>query len=282
MTALSDAPVWHAATKPPPLVGDDVHVWRFELDQPDDVRARLEVLLSSDESSRAARFVHPQLRNRFVTSRAFLRLLLATYLDRPAAKIEFLNTPNDKPAVAGGASGIQFNLSHSAALALVAVCRGRPIGVDLECHEVAIDYEELSERFLSPTEAAALQALPSEQRKIGFFTCWTRKEAYVKALGLGLGVPFDSFDVSVIWDQPRLLAARHSGADVRIWQLANIEAGDGYCAALAVRDSLGRIWHGEWSPGLAIMNAVENFASGTKPISFHARPCASPRLGPSP
>src|SRR6185503_1727872 len=97
---------------------------------------------------------------------------------------------------------LEFNLSHSGALALVAAARGRPVGVDVERHRPGVETLEIAARFFTPRELGALRALDADGRVAGFFLCWTRKEAYVKARGEGLTVPLDAFDVSCTPGEP--------------------------------------------------------------------------------
>lgn len=171
----------------------------FTLDVPADERAALAAVLSPEERARAARFHSPEHGARFIVAHARLRQLLAPLLDIAPPDIEFIAGEHGKPALAGAAAGsdLQFNLSHSGALGLVGWAQGREIGVDVEIWRAMNDEAALVRRYFSPAEIAAYEALPPAQRTEGFFNCWTRKEAYIKAVGRGLGLPLDSFDVSI-------------------------------------------------------------------------------------
>jgi 4'-phosphopantetheinyl transferase len=150
-----------------------------------------------------------------------------------------------KPLLTGG--DIEFNLSHSGGYALVAVSRGRNVGVDVEKIRADIEIENLSSRYFSTGEISELMALPPEQRMVGFFQCWTRKEAYIKAQGLGLSLPLDGFDVSFSAGEPAVLrATRPDAGEAAQWSLLSLDVDLEYAGAVAVRgkDLDFRFW--EW------------------------------------
>lgn len=225
---------------------NEVHVWRASLvSRPD--RHLLWQVLSEEERSRAGRFVFDRDREHFVVARGLLRRLLGRYLDRDPASIEFRYSAFGKPELSGAlaAEGFRFNLSHSGGLALYALAREREIGVDIEQFRDNLDEMEIAERFFSRAEVAALRALPPSAENKGFFTCWTRKEAYIKAKGEGLSTPLDRFDVSLAPGQPaRLLMTREAPEERERWSLREIDPGPGYTAAIAVEghDWKLRLW----------------------------------------
>ncbi len=152
--------------------------------------------------------------------------------------MRFAYTTYGKPLLADetGASGLRFNLTHSHGLALLAVTRGREIGVDVERIRDNLEGEKLAERFFSPREVAALRSLPPELRREAFFHCWTRKEAYIKAVGKGLSLPLDQFDVTLHPGEPAaLLATRHDSEEAQRWSMRSLAPGEGYVGALARR-----------------------------------------------
>jgi 4'-phosphopantetheinyl transferase len=218
---------------PPPglaLAGDEIHVWRASLDQPAGRHEEMWRVLSADERRRAGRFHFERDRWRFVARRAFLRAILGLYLDQDPAQVQFFYGSHGKPALAVGddAAGLEFNLAHSGALALYAFACGRAVGVDVEQVHPIADADDVATRFFSAQEKAAYSQLPPGQREMGFFLCWTRKEAYVKALGEGLARPLGSFDVSLAPGEPaRLLRAPG-------WSLISLEPAAGFVGALAV------------------------------------------------
>ncbi len=160
---------------------------------------------------------------RFTVAHGRLRLLLASVLGMAPGEIEFAAGRHGKPYLAGVAAGsdLCFNLSHSGDVGLVGWAQGRDIGVDVEVWRPMRDEAALVRRYFSPAEIAAYEALPAAGRTEGFFNCWTRKEAYIKAVGRGLGLPLDSFDVSLDSGAGACLL-RPSGLcdDGRLWSLA--------------------------------------------------------------
>jgi 4'-phosphopantetheinyl transferase len=163
-------------------------------------------------------------------------MLLGAYSGLPPTALRFQYGPQGKPFLEG--SDVQFNLSHSGNLALFAFARSRALGVDLEATDRAVEGDALAARFFSPAENAELAALPPEVRQAAFFACWTRKEAYIKATGLGLSLALDSFDVSVAPGRSaRLLATRPRAEEATHWQLTDLSVGPGYAGALCVAGS---------------------------------------------
>lgn len=221
------------ATDDNSLEAGDVHVWRARLDPAASEVAACWSLLSADERARAERYRFERHRRRFVVARGTLRKLLGRYTARPPADIVFRVTEYGKPVLDGG-EGLQFNLSHSHELAVYAFA-ALPVGVDVEHLRPVEDALDIAARFFSPREVADLRALGEDRRARAFFACWTRKEAYIKALGQGLSLPLDSFSVSLELERPAL---RHAGGDPeewRRWTIANVEVGEGYAGAVAVR-----------------------------------------------
>lgn len=170
----------------------------FSLEIPTAQRAELEPLLSESEAVRARRFLAPLHGQRYLVAHARLRQLLAQTLQQDAQSLEFTEGPHGKPELGGAAtaSGLKFNLSHSGAMGLVGWSWRRHIGVDVEVWREMRDDAALVRRYFSPAEIAAWESLPPTERTEAFFNLWTRKEAYIKALGLGLSLPLASFDVS--------------------------------------------------------------------------------------
>ncbi len=181
-------------------------------------------LLSPDELDRAARFRLPQLRDRFIACRSFLREILAGCLNVAPAAIEFTYNAHGKP----GVRGLHFNLSHSGSMAVYAVSRTREVGIDIE--RVDPKFEgNIPEHFFSRAEIAGLRSLPRDAQLEAFFRCWTRKEAYLKARGEGLAIGLWSFDVSL--DEP----AKFLGG-VEGWSIEALECDDGYAGAVVAKD----------------------------------------------
>jgi 4'-phosphopantetheinyl transferase len=140
-----------------------------------------------------------------MVARGALRCILAAYARCEPGVLVFRKGPHGKPALTGPGEDIPFNLSHTGGLALVAIAGIGRVGIDAETVRSGIEVEDLSRRFFAPEEADEILALSPDARLAAFFTCWTRKEAFVKALGGGLSVPLDGFQVSVRSDQPARL-----------------------------------------------------------------------------
>ena len=147
------------------------------------------------------------------------------------------------------AEGLCFNLSHSHGIALYAITCGREIGIDIEYFRPDVEVEKLAERFFSPREAAVLRALPEHLRKEGFFNCWTRKEAYIKAEGKGMSIPLSAFDVSLTPGEPAaLLRTESHPQETSRWSLQALSPEPGYTAALAVKGHDWELKCWQWTP----------------------------------
>ncbi len=225
---------------PSALAAGDVHLWSTSLDRSPAEVARMRQTLSPDELERADRFRFEKDRTAFVSARATLRRILAGYLSIDPASLQFGYGAHGKPFIEGEPDGLTFNVSHSHALAVYAVGRNRKIGVDVE--HIRPDYagEDIARRFFAPGEVDRLLALAPEQRAVGFFLCWTRKEAYIKARGEGLSHPLARFEVSLTPGQPAaLLETLDDPDEAARWDLRDVETPEGYVAAVAVE---GKDW----------------------------------------
>ncbi|MEO5579860.1 MAG: 4'-phosphopantetheinyl transferase superfamily protein [Gemmatimonadaceae bacterium] len=220
----------------PLLRPNEVHVWRVLRDVRESVGAGLWEMLSPDERGDAGRFRLAVERRRFVAARGVLRTLLGAYAGMAPGTLRFQYGPAGKPSLACGAGAAappDFNVAHSGPLALIAVARNRALGVDLEEMLPLMEADALADRFFSAAEKVALRALPAERRLRGFYSCWTRKEAFIKATGEGLSRRLDSFDVSV-GQHAALERVVDDPAEASRWSLRDIPIGAGYAATLAV------------------------------------------------
>jgi 4'-phosphopantetheinyl transferase len=240
---------WRCPPEPLTLGSDEVHVFRAGLDQP---AARLQSLfatLAADERARAERFYFQRDRSRFVAARGVLRTILSCYLALKPSELRFDYGAQGKPAVANSCGRmLRFNISHSYSLALVAVTWGREIGVDLERVSAEVAKEQVAERFFSPREVAELRSLPVERHTEAFFQCWTRKEAYIKARAVGLSLPLDQFDVSLVPGEPvALLSTQGDRDEASRWSLRELVPGPSYFAALAVEGHDWQLRTWQWT-----------------------------------
>jgi 4'-phosphopantetheinyl transferase len=230
----------------------EVHVWRVALELSRGNLDRLQQTLSADEQSRAARFRFPRDQRHFVAARGALRTILGTYLAIEPSRLRFLYSPFGKPHLDAPWDwrGLRFNLAHSDGLALVAVTRDRDVGIDLERSRTDFPWEGIAARFFSPREIDGLGSLPPASRCAAFFSCWSRKEAYVKARGEGLLVRLDHFDVSVApEDPPSLLNTYDDPPEAARWGLKDLAAAAGYAAALVARGQDWRLQCWQWDGG---------------------------------
>src|SRR5262245_39263963 len=233
MTVLHQA--WCQPPEELPWPHDEVHVWRATLAWPEAAAHRLEQYLAADERDKMQRFRREKDRRRYLVGRGLLRSLLGRYLDVSAQALRFETTAAGKPHLASGQKQLQFNLAHSGEYVLFAIADGRAVGVDVEEINDDLDAREIAAHFFSPDEQRELEALTGRLKIEGFFACWTRKEAYVKARGEGLSLPLDQFDVSLRPGEPaRLIATRPDPTEASRWQLSGLGVADGYKAALAV------------------------------------------------
>lgn len=205
---------------------------------PEVVRAAT-ALLSDSERQRASRFSFDRDRRRFIVARATLRRLLAARLDVRPETIELVYGPHGKPALGGhfADSGLRFNVSHCDDLAVYAFSYRREIGVDVEAVHWLPDAEEIAARFFSARENEVYRALDPLDRPLGFFNCWTRKEAFIKALGDGLDHPLDCFDVSLAPDEPaKILRVENTTGERCGWSMESFIPMPGFVAAVVTEN----------------------------------------------
>ena len=228
--------------KTPELPLNTIHVWELPLLLPESLSFEFASVLSQDECERAARFHFERDARKFTVTRGSTRSILADYLRQTPRDLRFEYSQHGKPSLHDSSSDLRFSVSHSGDFALVAVSRELEIGVDIEKIREDIETDKLSERFFSQAERAAILSLAPERRIPSFFRCWTCKEAFLKAQGIGLSRSLDSFDVEVDPDQPaRLLATRPNQSEAREWILYDVETPSGYAAALAVAGPVSEI-----------------------------------------
>lgn len=220
------------------LEKDEVHLWCIDLHKVAIAESRWGKVLSEDEITRAQRFKFAMDRQNFMAARGLLRILLGSYLTQDPKELSFVYGKSGKPSVVQnhGPRVMHFNVSHSGARALIAIARGRPLGVDIEQMRENVDCESLARRYFSRSEEAALCELEGSERRGAFFRCWTRKESYIKARGGGLSLPLHAFDVSVSpTEENVLLATRPDASEAALWSICAVQAGEGYEAALCVK-----------------------------------------------
>ena len=234
-TLTSDDFVPRGADHALQLPTSELHVWAIPLDLPAAEVSELSHVLSEDELSRAARFRFVLQRRRYIAGRCALRSILAAYVGKRARALKFFYGPQGKPYLAWPDRGVQFNFSNSEGHAICAVMRGTEIAADLEMVRDLSDYETIAKQFFSPGETEALLSLPLGSRQEAFVNCWTRKEAFLKALGSGLALPLDSFEVSLRpGDHARLLSVGGNSAEASGWTLISMSPLPNFVASIAV------------------------------------------------
>jgi 4'-phosphopantetheinyl transferase len=228
-------------------LNNDVYLWHVNLDRSAREVIALRQILSQDERERASRMRAPGLENRYIVCRATLRLVLARRLSRQPDALRFDYSAAGKPELADVATHrVHFNVTHSRDAAKIALCEGTPLGIDLEYVRPDFATTEVAERFFSNAERIALREVPKNEKAVAFFRCWTRKEAFVKAIGTGIGFPLDQFDVSIDAESPdALLAVRNDEGATRRWLVRDLPAEPDFAAALAVARTSGKILTGE-------------------------------------
>ena len=216
-----------------------MHVWSLPIEASSAVVAKFELFLTPDERRRAEGFRFENLRHSFILTRGALRVLLGCYLHVPPAKIPIEYGSKGKPRLAESELGT-FNLSHSGGLAVFGFAETGEIGIDVEQIHPLADLLDIAQRFFCPAETAELISLPANQREHAFFRCWTRKEAYIKALGEGLSVPLDDFQVTLRPGEPAGIIQIAGDANAAAtWRLYDLELSPGHVATLAYH-GLGR------------------------------------------
>jgi 4'-phosphopantetheinyl transferase len=217
---------------------DEVHLWRASSDVTGDELVHLASTLTVAELERSVRFRFDRDRARFVAARGQLRALLGRYLDTRPSEITLTKGRYGKPQLDAGRGWLRFNLSHSDGVAVFAVALDREVGIDLERIRVDFPIEDIARHNYSPRERADLALLPEADRCGAAFGCWTRKEAYLKAVGTGLALPLDAIEVGVEHGAPvRLLDSDGEGC----WSIHAFDAGPGYAAAVAVEGRPGKV-----------------------------------------
>ena len=219
------------------IPANEVHVWFVDLDVSEHCCAQLESLLSPYERSRAARFRFRRDCLRFIATRGRLREILSGYEATSPESLQFVCNAYGKPFLQG-ASRLRFNLSHSESLAAIAIAKDREVGIDIEARKPELATDEVSEISFSPAELQCLREHPEPLRAHEFFKYWTLKEAYIKAIGLGLSYELHDFDVTPEFGRPNaLLRDRRDSRAAHSWTLSPIGAPAPFAAALCYSGS---------------------------------------------
>ena len=237
---------WERAEARAPAPGE-VHLWRIEVDRGAHGSPEVGPPLDDEELERARRFHFESDRDRFVTCHVAMREILAAAAGIAPSEVEYRYGSHGKPDLEP-ARRIHFNLSHTRGLAMIALTCDGPVGVDVEVVRHEDPPLEVADRFFSPAEVRELEATPDSGKAWAFFRCWTRKEAFIKALGEGLSRDLQSFDVSLAPDRgARLVATRPDADEAERWRLIEIDVGPDHAGALVTSGTFDRLrtWHYE-------------------------------------
>jgi 4'-phosphopantetheinyl transferase len=232
----------------------EIHVWRAILDLPISSVLEPYQTLSVDEKIRADRFRFERDKNRFIVRLGILRTILGYYMAVKPGEVQFCYGCRGKPRLQDGVgkTGIQFNVSHSEGLALYAFCQDHEVGIDIERIREIPEVKHIVQQFFSVRERIAFGALPNRKKRGAFFNCWTRKEAFIKAIGEGLYQPLDTFDVSLTPGEPaRLLRIDGNSEMASRWFIKDLKPAGGFVAALAGEEKGPEIRCWQWINGSA-------------------------------
>jgi 4'-phosphopantetheinyl transferase len=232
------------------ISADSTHVWLLACRQSPEVLDELLSVLDAEERRRADRYRFEADRNRFIASRGALREVLAAYLQCAPRDVLFSLAEHGKPHLAEPCDrSLRFNLSTSGDWAMLAVTLGREVGVDVERINSERADRGIVSYYFAPGEIQALEAMDEADWLQGFFNCWTRKEAFIKATGEGLSRPLDSFEVSLQPGQPAsLISFQGCRQAAKRWRMAELAEVPGYASALVVAGSIGQIHSFIWTP----------------------------------
>lgn len=227
-------------------LNEKTHIWRLLLEFKQEKLEYFKSTLSKDEIDRANRFIFDKHRKHFIAARAQLRFIIGKYLNIQAEELNFEYNEFGKPFIKD--HPLFFNLSHSHKMALLALNVKSDLGIDIEWKGRQIKYLEIGERFFSKNEFKELKSLPPNLQSEGFFNCWTRKEAYIKGVGKGLGIPLSKFEVSLKpEDKTELRSTRHDPEAVKIWKILALYPNPDYAAALSTHKYIKSyfLWNGD-------------------------------------
>jgi len=234
---------------PPPrlnLVSDEIHVWRVSMAHPPFPMALLWRQLNPDELTRAQRYRFERDRRRFVVARGMLRVILARYAGVTPAAIQFEYSDHGKPRLPA-CPELEFNASDSGEFMALGVAENRLIGVDIEQVRDNFAGLEIADRFFSAREVEVLRSLPPNEQRYAFFRCWTRKEAFIKAIGEGLSYPLHQFDVTLTDDEPPLLLRVQGELNApERWWLSDLPIAPDYAGAIMVEKPITATQYWAW------------------------------------
>ena len=223
----------------------ELHLWTLHPQLFDS--SEYESILSPAELDRASRFKFQHLRDSFLADHLRLRLLLGHYTEMDPAAIRYTENSFGKPSLAHPQNNLNFNLTHTNGLAMVALCLETTVGVDVEVIRPMEDWKEIAQSHFSAREYSQLISAAASDSLNLFFRCWTRKESFIKALGTGFSLPLDSFSVSFLpYEAPALTQYDLSPRETADWSIYHLDPAPGFIAACSIRGNGWSIRHCCW------------------------------------
>jgi len=214
--------------------GNEIHIYRSSLESTADKLTESESLLSPDELQKAYRYKFEKDRDHYIAGRALLRRILGKYLNQSPDNIIFSYSEKGKPYIKE--SLVKFNLAHSGGKAVFAIAENTEVGIDIEYMRELPDAIHIAKRFFSDEEVNVLLKVSEDEIRTAFFNCWTRKEAFIKAVGEGLSYPLKDFTVTIIPGvNPEIKWIKDKDDEVKEWSLVNIQTDQNYVSSLAVK-----------------------------------------------
>lgn len=226
--------IWQQTSVHPSLKDGEIHVWRVNLDKESSSVQMLFETLSADEKQKAGKYRFEKDRSHFVVARGSLRNILGGYLNMSPPQIRFSYNRFGKPFLESESNQIRFNVSHSQGIALFALTREQEIGIDIEFINDNVEILKTAESVFSPTEISTLKTLPSNMQTAAFFCGWTRKEAFIKAVGEGFSYPTKQFTIPIKPEESDILLR----TNVKNWSLMSLLSEHNFMAALAVEGKI--------------------------------------------
>lgn len=234
------------------LQKNEIHIWRANLNLPALALHKISAWLSPEESARAQRLINVIHQQRYRASHAILRDILAKYVGIKPHMLRFQFSTHGKPCLDKGQNQLhlQFNMTHSRDMALYAVTSNIEVGIDIEYIQSHLEGMKIAKRYFSENEYEQLLSLPEPEQLNGFYRCWTRKEAFLKAIGLGLSFPLKNFDMDLLdMSQGTLLRIEGNqqlqNPDLQ-WQIESIPVDDNFSATIAYPGEKTAIVYLDW------------------------------------
>jgi 4'-phosphopantetheinyl transferase len=226
---------WANAVPDGMISSNEIHIWRFYQEETNSQIETLQAILSRDELARSEKFHFEKDRKKFILTRGMLRKLLGSYLGKDPQQVRFNYSSFGKPFLAFDSENdnISFNLSHSGEIALYAITRNQKIGIDVEQIGDHTDVMAIAKKFFSPGEIGEMEKANEKNRTQLFFRYWTRKEAFVKALGKGVSLPMERLDVSLLNKISPIVKLTVENNETACLYVQDLFPGDGYAAAIA-------------------------------------------------